>query len=382
MPVSIPKIELLEAFATSCRRSIIEMTANAKSGHPGGSLSSVDLLTLLYTSIICKTNEPVIISNGHISPALYAVLAELGAIDKNDLIKHFRRAGSIFEGHVARCVPGVWYGTGPLGIGASVASGFALAQKLQKQNKKVFVTLGDGESEEGQVYEMMNFASTYKLNNLIALVDLNHVQLSDSVQKVMPHNLHKIFTACGWDVITTDGHNFKKLSLALKRAYTSKNKPVVLLCETIMGRGVSFMEKTGRKHEATWHGAAPSREQTAKALAELTLTKKQEALLSTFKKQNAWKANKIETTKPLTKLKVYVGKPKVYAPTESLDCRTAYGNTLLDLGKLNKNIVALTADLSESVKTHLFKQKFAPRHIECGIAEQHMISCEIGRAHV
>src|SRR3989338_222236 len=378
MPVSTKQLELLEAFAMSCRRSIIEMTSNAKSGHPGGSLGSIDYLTLLYTSIICKTNEPIVISNGHISPALYAVLAELGAINKKDLIKNFRHSGSIFEGHVARSVPGVWYGTGPLGIGASVASGFALAQKLQKQNKKVFVTLGDGESEEGQIYEMMNFATKYKLNNLIAFVDLNHVQLSDSVQNVMPHDLHKIFTACGWEVITVDGHSFQKLSQALGQAYKSKNKPVVILGETIMGRGVSFMENTGRLHQSTWHGTAPTKEQTQKALLELTLTKKQEEILANFKKQNTWKANKTQDIKTLTKLKIKTGIAKTYSATDSLDCRTAYGKALLDLGKLNSNIVALTADLAESVKTNFFKEKFPARHIECGIAEQHMLSCAGG----
>lgn len=378
MPVSIQKIELLNAFATSCRQSIIEMTCNAKSGHPGGSLSSIDYLSLLYTQIIVHTKDPVIISNGHISPALYAVLAELGAINKKDLLKNFRRSGSIFEGHVARTVPGVWYGTGPLGIGTSVASGLALAQKLAKQNQKVFVTLGDGESEEGQVYEMMNFATKYKLNNLIAFVDLNQVQLSDSVEKVMPHDLHKIFTACGWEVITVDGHNFQKLSEALAKAYKSKTKPVVLLAETIMGRGVSFMESTGRQHKASWHGTPPTKEQAEKALKELKLTKKQEEILSAFKKQNTWKANTVKEIKPLTKMKVNIGKAKVYSAHESLDCRSAYGNALLDLGKLNPNIVALSADLSESVKTNLFKEKFPARHIECGIAEQHMISCAGG----
>ncbi len=376
--LSSKELEFLSVFSTSCRQSIIEMTCNAKSGHPGGSLSSIDYLSLLYTQIIIHTNNPIIISNGHISPALYAVLAELGAIEKKDLLKNFRRSDSIFEGHVARTVPAVWYGTGPLGIGTSVASGLALAQKIQNQNQKVFVTLGDGESEEGQVYEMMNFATKYKLNNLIALVDLNQVQLSDSVEKVMPHDLHNIFTACGWEVIRVDGHNFQKISEGLTKAYKSNTKPVVLLLKTIMGRGVSFMESTGRQHKATWHGTPPTKEQAAKALQELKLTKKQEEMLLAFRKQNTWKANTAKEIKPLTKMKVTIGKAKIYRANESLDCRSAYGNALLDLGKLNKNIVALTADLSESVKTNLFKEKFPTRHIECGIAEQHMVSCAGG----
>lgn len=376
--LSKEQLDFLSYFASSCRRSIIEMTSNAKSGHPGGSLSCIDYLSVLYTQIIAKTDDPVIISNGHISPAVYAILAELGIISKKNLIENFRQAGSIFEGHVSRAVHGIWYGTGPLGTGASAATGFALAQKLQKKDKKVFVTIGDGESQEGQVYEMMNFASKYKLDNIIAFLDLNEVQLSGSLKEIMPFDPVKIFIACGWEVIEVLGHDYAAIYLALQEAYKTKNKPVVIVGHTIMGKGVSFMESTGKRHESTWHGSAPSPEEAKLALSELLLPKNYNDLLKKFQKNSLKKIHKSEFIRPLTKLPIKTGTPHTYTSETLTDCRSAYGNALLDLAKLNKNIVALTADLSTSVKTDLLKKKFPNRHIECGIAEQHMVSCAGG----
>jgi len=179
--------EFLHAFSQSCRHTIIEMLKTSQSGHPGGSLSSIDYLSLLYTFIISQTGEKVIISNGHISPAVYAVLAELGYISKKDVISGFRKVGTPYEGHVTRHVPGVWYGTGPLGTGISAAAVFALGEKLKKTNERVFALIGDGEAEEGQVYEMMNFAAKYRLANLILFIDYNQVQLTDSLANIMPH---------------------------------------------------------------------------------------------------------------------------------------------------------------------------------------------------
>lgn len=396
MPVRIPKIgstlsreeiKNIELFARSCRRTIIEMTTEAQSGHPGGSLSSIDYLSLLYTCIISHTNDPVVISNGHISPAIYALLAELGTVPKKDVIDNFRKIGSQFEGHVSRQVPGVWYSTGPLGAGISAASGFALAQKLQSQKgnsstsiriKKVFATIGDGESQEGQVYEMMNFAAKYELSNLIVFLDYNQVQLSGGLKKIMPLRPAALFAAAGWEVISVDGHNIKKMWKALSRAYTIKNKPVIIIGHTVMGRDVSFMEQEGKKFQATWHGKAASEEEAQKALSELTFTPKEEQILNNFKKQLKFQTEKPKFLKSLTKLPIKIGKPQTYSPKEMLDCRSAYGNALLDLAKLNKNIIALTADLSVSVKTDLLKAKFPERHIECGVAEQQMVSCAGG----
>lgn len=370
--------QFLHAFAKNCRRSILEMTTNAQSGHPGGSLSSIDYLSLLYTSIISQTGEKVIISNGHISPAVYAVLAEMGYIPKKDVIEGFRKSGSPYEGHVARLVRGVWYSTGPLATGISAAAGFALAEKLKGTQEKVFSLIGDGESEEGQVYEMMNFSAKYKLDNFIVFMDYNQVQLSDSLKNIMPLDPKKLFTAAGWHVISVNGHDYEALWGALKEAYAVKGKPILLLGKTIMGRGVPFMEKEGKMHKATWHGKAAKQEDIEGALQLLALNEKEKTLLANFKKQIKWKPKNPAFIPSLTQEKIKTGKPIEYPANELTDCRTAYGKALLDLAKLNKSIVALTADLAESVKTNYVQEAFPERHIECGIAEQHMVSASGG----
>lgn len=382
--------DLLTAFAKSSRSSILQMTTNAESGHPGGSLSCIDYLSLLYSFIISQTGEKIVISNGHISPAVYAVLAELGYIPKKEVLEGFRKSGFPYEGHVARQVRGVWYSTGPLATGISAAAGFALAEKLKlvesgrdpikkSISKKVFGIIGDGESEEGQVYEMMNFAAKYKLDNFIVFMDYNRVQLSDSLANIMPLNPKKLFAAAGWNVIVVDGHNYKAMWQALASAYATKGKPTLLLGNTIMGKGVPFMEREGKKHHATWHGKAAKQEDIAPALEQLTLNDKESLLLAAFKKQIKWKPQKPEFTKTgVLDKKVKIGKPIVYKANELTDCRTAYGKVLLDLAKKNKNIVALTADLAESVKTNYVQEEIPERHIECGIAEQHMVSCSGG----
>jgi len=368
-----------ELFAKSCRRSIIQMTSEAKSGHPGGSLSCIDFLSVLYTRILKNQGEPVIISNGHISPAVYAVLAELKIIPKEEVIQKFRKAGSPYEGHVTRHVPGIWYSTGPLGAGVSAATGFALAEKLKKTENFVYAVIGDGESEEGQVYEMMNFAKKYRLDNLIVFLDSNKVQLSDSLKNIMPINPVKFFMAAGWAVIEIHGHNHKHIYKALKKAQKIYNKPVLIIGNTIMGKGVSFMEKEGKLHHSTWHGKAPNSEEAEIALKELILTKKEIKELNSFIKTLSIQTKpKNSTEKPLAKQKINTGEPRLYDSEVVMDCRTAYGNALLDLVRKNKNVVALTADLAESVKTHLVQNKFPGRHFDCGVAEQQMVSCSGG----
>ncbi len=400
------QLSFLNSFATSCRASILQMTTNAKSGHPGGSLSCVDYLTLLYTFIISQTGSPVVVSNGHISPAVYAVLAELGYIPKDEVVNGFRKIGQPYEGHVTRHVPGVWYGTGPLGAGVSAASGFALAMKMlagktshetpsaptssestpphrgseaSPLTGKVFALVGDGESQEGQVYEMMNFAMKYELNNLIVFMDYNEVQLTDSLEKVMPFDPKSIFLAGGWEVIGVDGHDFVDMWKVLDQAMKVKDKPVLLLGHTIMGKGVDFMEETGERYEATWHGKAGSLEQIEPVLKDLELTSDQRLVIDDFVKNNVqWRPEKPRFEEVGNKMEVQTGEPIEYPADKLTDCRSAYGNALLDLAKLNENVVALTADLAGSVKTAVMGKEFPERHIECGVAEQQMVSCSGG----
>ncbi len=378
-PLSPDQISFLQTFSKSCRRSILEMVTNAQSGHPGGSLSCIDFLTVVYSYIISQGGEKIVISNGHISPAVYSTLAEMGYIPKEDVVKNFRKIGSVYEGHITRHVPGIWYGTGPLGIGVSVASSFAWAEKHNGTNQKVFAIAGDGECQEGEIYETMHFARQHKLDNLILFIDYNKVQLTASIKETMNLDLVKIFTASDWNVIEVDGHDYQKMWEALGKAYANTGKPTVLIGHTIMGQGVDFMEVTGQANKADWHGKAPKPEQIAEPVKTLTLTPEEENLLADFRK-NSIKWHPTPTVYPalLSETKVKPGTPITYKKEELTDCRTAYGKALLDLAKNNPEIVALTADLKDSVMTKFVAAEYPDRHIECGIAEQHMISASGG----
>ncbi len=370
-PLSDQQLKYLNAFAKSCRRSILQMVTNAQSGHPGGSLSTLDYLTLLYVMRVAKSNEPVVISHGHVSPAVYSVLAELGVIPKDRVIETFRKPSDIYEGHVNRKIKGIWYGTGPLGIGSSVAAGFAIADKISGKSEKIFLLMGDGEQDEGQIYETMNFASTHKLNNLIAFVDYNKVQLTDSVAKIMPLDIEAHYKAAGWKVFKVDGHDFQKMWEVLQAALEVTDTPSLILAETIMGHGIEFMEVKGREYKADWHGKSSSVSETEAALKLIELTNEELEILKSPIEVNI-------NGESAQEFPINIGQPILYAPDKMTDCRSAYGNALADLAKLNPNVVALTADLADSVKTSELKKVFPERHIECGIAEQFMVSAAGG----
>ena len=375
MTLPSDQLALLKTFSKSCRRSILEMVTNAQSGHPGGSLSCIDFLSLLYLERIAESNEPVVVSNGHISPAVYSVLAELGVIPKERVIQTFRKPEDLYEGHVNRKISGVWYGTGPLGIGSSVAAGLALGKKIKKEVGYVFLLMGDGEQQEGQVYEMMNFAAKYKLGNLVAFIDENEVQLSDSLEEIMPMNIRGHYEAAGWQVLEVDGHDFEAMARALESAMKETERPSVLLARTVMGKGVEFMEAAGLAKKADWHGKAPKKEETEAALKLLELSEEEVKILKDgLKKLRV----KISTKYGIEVGAIKTGEAKTYEPGVMTDCRSAYGNALLDLARFNPEVLALTADLSESVKTDGVKKNFPERHIECGIAEQHMVSTSGG----
>ena len=202
-------VDFLKVFTKSCRGSIVEMVKNSQSGHPGGSCSVIDYLALLYCFIVSQSGEDVVVSNGHVSPAVYTILGHMGYIPLEDAVRDFRKVGSIYEGHITRHVAGVTYGPGPLGVGVSAASGFALAEKLNNTGKHTFGVLGDGESDEGQVYEMMHFANKYKLSDYILFMDYNKVQLSGSLADVMPINPKETFPS---DYVPTLNRIVTKLS--------------------------------------------------------------------------------------------------------------------------------------------------------------------------
>ncbi len=378
-PLTQEHIDFLKTLSKSCRNSIVAMTSNSQSGHPGGSCSVIDYLALLYAFVISQTGEDVVVSNGHVSPAVYSILAEMGYIPREDVIKTFRKRGSIYEGHITRHVPGITYGTGPLGIGVSVGSAFALAEKLSEKNRDVFAVMGDGECDEGQVYEMMHFANKFNLQNFTLFVDYNRVQLSGSLEKVMPIHLKKIFESAGWEVYEVDGHDFQAMWETLGKSVRTL-KPAVILGRTIMGKGVSFMEPDGAAFKSTWHGNAPKPEVADAALnGELEMSDEEVKVLNTFRKQVKWHPPKPEEIEQLSEVTtVETGKPVTLPAGTKADCRGAYGNALLDLAKLNPNVVALTADLAGSVKTDVMGKEFPNRHIDVGIAEQHMVSAAGG----
>ncbi len=389
--LSSSDIQLISAFSKACSGSIIQMVANAKSGHPGGSLSNLDFFSVLYTQIISKTGEELVVSNGHISPAVYAVLAEMGYIDKNDVIENLRTFGSVFEGHVNRHVSGINIGTGPLGAGVSMAAGVAVAKQKDFKNKKnatdendflemVFATIGDGEAQEGQVYETFLFAAQEKLNNFCVYVDFNRVQLTASLEETMKINIPAIGKACGWNVVEIDGHNYEEIFAALQNASEQQEKPTLIVGKTIMGHGVEFMEKDGRELKASWHGKAPSLEDVKKAMeTELKLTTEEIEILENFRKNNIeWTPEKPFFAENLAPLTLSSGTPIVYEVDDLTDCRSAYGKALLNLAEENSEILALSADLQGSVMTKFVAQERPEQHIEVGIAEQNLVSVSGG----
>ena len=267
------KIRELSRIANNLRISIIEEVYNAGCGHPGGSLSIADLLTYLYFEELnvdpanprAPKRDRFVLSKGHTAPALYAALAERGFIPKEDL-KTLRKTASYLQGHPdMKGIPGVDMSTGSLGQGISTACGMALSAKTSGDDYRVYTVLGDGESQEGQVWEAAMFASHYKLDNLVAILDLNGLQIDGSITEVMnptPHD--EKFLAFGWNVITIDAHNFEEIEAAFKQARETKGKPTAIIAKSVKGKGVSYME-----NKCEWHGQAPKEDLYKVALADL-----------------------------------------------------------------------------------------------------------------
>ena len=262
----------LEIVATKARMGIIEGTYNAKSGHPGGSLSVVDLLTYLYFEKMnidpknpdMKNRDRFVLSKGHAAPALYSVLALRGFFS-TDEIKKLRKPNALLQGHPSIAIDGVDMSTGSLGQGISTACGMALAAKLDGASYRVYAALGDGEIEEGQVWEAAMFAANKKLDNLTAFVDFNNLQIDGTLDEVnSPCPIDEKFAAFGWDVTIIDGNDFDAIEQAIAHAETIKDKPSVIILKTLKGKGVSFME-----NQVGWHGKAPNADEYAVAMNEL-----------------------------------------------------------------------------------------------------------------
>jgi transketolase len=266
-------VQELQAIARTVRRDIIQMITAAKSGHPGGSLSAVEILVELFYDVMrhdpanpsWPERDRFILSKGHACPVLYSVMAECGYTPK-DQLNTLRKLGSIYQGHPdVRFIPSLEASTGSLGEGISIGLGMALAARLDKSPTRVYVVIGDGESQEGQIWESAMFAAFHKVDNIVAIVDYNHIQLDGFVKDIMDlEPLTDKWKAFGWHAIDVDGHSFPELQAAFAEAERTKGKPTVLIAHTVKGKGVSFMENNPK-----YHGVAPTEKEMELALQEI-----------------------------------------------------------------------------------------------------------------
>ena len=267
-----PDVKALQEKAKELRKTVLRMLANAGSGHTGGSLSLVEILIALYTYKLkynpkdpnWRDRDRLVLSKGHGCSALYAVLSEVGYFPKDELMT-FRKFGTRLQGHPQLGLPGVEASTGSLGQGLSIANGMALSLRLDKNDARVYCIMGDGELNEGQIWEAAMTSAHYNLDNLCGIVDFNKIQIDGWCKDTMNiEPLRDKWRAFGWNVLECDGHNFDHLMDALDEASSQKGRPTVILAHTIKGKGVSFME-----NDAKWHGIAPKKDELEKALKEI-----------------------------------------------------------------------------------------------------------------
>lgn len=386
--LSSEELRTLQEMRLRCAKNILLSTTLAGSGHPGGSLSSLDMLLVTYGCIRHNPADPameerdrMIMSIGHISPGVYSTLAEYGYFTEEDFLTGFRRTGSGFPGHVERIVPGVEWDTGNLGQGLSTAVGIAQGLKIQNRPNKVVTFMGDGEQQKGQVVEAIRFANKYDLHNLIVVVDRNHLQICGSTEEVMPQSVRSLYSTNGWDVkYLEDGHDCNAYYQAFTEAYTkTSGKPTVIIARTTMGKGISFMENL-----AKYHGSPLGRELLADAMQELGVENE-------FDKWNELRTQPVGTKtiqkfSPLN-LQVSSGKPILYKAGTMTDNRSAYGNALQSLAEANNRednmvVAGISCDLEGSVKMQGFHKHSPTAYIETGIQEHHAATMAGGMASV
>jgi transketolase len=361
---------VLRERARRVRGAILTATSVAGSGHPGGSFSSLETFMVLYNYASLRPAEPlwpgrdrVVVSHGHVSPGVYAALADAGYFDVREFEAHFRQAGSPFEGHVERSVPGVEWDTGNLGQGLSAGVGFALAARLRGERHRVFVAMSDGEQNKGQVAEARRLARAQGLDTLTAVVDLNRVQISGHTGDVMPVDVSALWSADGWRVLEVDGHDVMGLYAAFAEAVAYEDAPTVVLAHTLIGKGVSFMED-----EPAFHGRALTPDEYVRAMAELGLEQGLEAAAALRSEPVRLGSSGARPGMPTLPS---AGSPREYSPASSVDCRSAWGRTLDDLADANPDspLAVFDCDLAESVKTASFAASHPASFIECGVGE-------------
>lgn len=367
----------LEEKARIIRRDILSMIYLAQSGHPGGSLSAADIVTALYFHVLkldpanpqWEERDRFILSKGHACPVWYACLAERGFFSVDEL-STLREINGRLQGHPdMKKVPGIDFTTGSLGQGLSAGVGIALGLKQHAIDSRVFVMLGDGELDEGQVWEAVMAAAKFKLDNLIAIVDCNNLQIDGYCSSIMPlEPLPDKWKAFNWNVMEINGHDMDAILGAFESAKKSKQKPTVILARTVKGKGVSFMED-----ECDWHGIAPNTQQYMQAMHELGVQFDQES--------GEWNGlvhrakEKVDESHRESLGKVEKVSENQLKP---IPTRDAYGEMLVELGKEINNLVVLEADISKSTRTKLFAQAFPDRFFQFGIAEADMMVAAAG----
>ncbi|MEO0258294.1 MAG: transketolase [candidate division WOR-3 bacterium] len=371
--LSEEELKELDKLGKLIRGDILKMTTLAQSGHPGGSMSSCDIYLVVWKYANVNPQDPdwedrdrIIVSHGHTSPGVYAVLGRLGFFDIDDAISYFRLAGSPFEGHIEREVPGVEWTTGNLGQGLSAGVGFALASKITGKNFHVFVLMSDAEQAKGQVAEARRIAKKFGLNNITVIVDYNRKQISGNTFDVMPVNIKDNYISDGWKVLEVDGHSYQDLYSAIRESINDGTSPYCIIAHTVMGKGVSFMENM-----ESYHGKPLNLEEYRKAIAELG----QEDNLEYYKKRRE------EKKFPEFRRKFYYGlnlkepEVKVYSPNEKVATRVAVGAQLFETGKLNFErdsftpIAVFDCDLAESLRFIEFQKAFPHFFFEMGVQE-------------
>ena len=384
--LSPEQVKELEASARRARVSALTMVSAAKSGHPGGAFSSMEMFLTVYgianlTPENCNDvkRDYVVVSHGHTSAGVYAALAEWGFIDREDAMSHFRALGSIFQGHVEREVPGVDWGTGNLGQGLSAGAGFALAQRANGYNGHVYVLMGDGGQTKGQLSEARRTAVKEGLTGLVALIDWNDIQLSGFRKDIMPCNIKALWEADGWEAVEVDGHSFTALADALNAA-GSNGKPTVLLCKTVMGKDGLIMEGI-----PDYHGKPVSNDDYAKIAAHLGEDPETLAKAVERRKTPSTSKGRVITYPPAPVLDT--GTPFDYEGKKCMDNRGAFGKALADVGRLNYKkpgatpVLVFDCDLAPSVMTGGFRKECPEWFIQSGIQE-HNVATMSGTASI
>lgn len=358
------ELRRLREFSRQAKGDILKMTKIAGSGHPGGSMSSLDvyLVVFSYAELGSEKRDRIVVSHGHTSPGVYSTLARLGHLPVDEVVAFFRKTGSPYEGHVVRGIPFIDWSTGNLGQGLSAGCGFALRASISKDDFHVYVLMSDGEQAKGQVAEARRFASKFGLANVTVIVDYNKIQISGNVGKVMPVHIAEDYLADGWDVIEIDGHSHGEIYSALRRARKA-SRPTCIVANTVIGKGVPFME--GKEE---YHGRALNDKEYAQAMEALGLEDDLHIYREKRKTTWEWAPSFQDRSIPID-----AGQAFTYSDANGLDNRTAFGKALKDLGARNipfgRPVAVFDCDLASSVKTSEFAAAFPNCFFQGGVQE-------------